>query len=177
MIERLEQRASRHAILLGLLLWASNPLFAHAVPMVNDPNGFQDLTWGATLTTRPDLEVARAGPHVNEFQLQSGALSYAGIPVESIRFLAVDDQFARVTIRYQGDDRHKQILAYLEQQFGSLERIPGQMLRGLNQQYTWRGADTEISLTYHANTERGFIFIDSRALAPRFNDRITDSAE
>jgi hypothetical protein len=155
----------------------SRPFLAHAVPMVNDPNGFQNLAWGTTLTTRPDLEVTTAGPHVNEFQSRNGAPSYAGIPVESVRFLSVDNQFARVTIRYQGDDRHKQILAYLEQQFGSLERIPGQMMRGLNQQYTWRGTDTEINLTYHANTERGYIFIDSRTLAPRFNDRITDSAE
>lgn len=145
--------------------------------MANDPNGFQNLTWGVALTASPDLEVTRAGPHVNEFQLKNGAPSYAGIPVESLRFLAVDDQFARVTIRYQGGERHKEILAYLERQFGSLEHIPGQMLRGLNQQYTWRGTDTEINLTYHANTERGFIFIDSRTLAPRFNDRITDSAE
>jgi len=155
----------------------SRPFLAHAVPMVNDPNGFQNLTWGASLTTTPDLEVARAGPHVNEYQLRDSPPSYAGIPVESVRFLSVDEQFARVTIRYQGDDRHKQILTYLEQQFGSLERVPGQMLRGLNQQYNWRGTDTEINLTYHANTERGFVFIDSRTLAPRFNDHITDSAE
>jgi hypothetical protein len=167
----------RHLLLLGLLLCMSHPILAHAVPMVNDPNGFQNLAWGAPLTTRADLEVTTAGPHVNEFQSRNGAPSYAGIPVDSVRFLSVDDQFARVTIRYQGDDRHKQILAYLEQQFGSLERIPGQMIRGLNQQYTWRGTDTEISLTYHANTERGYIFIDSRTLAPRFNDSIVNSAE
>jgi hypothetical protein len=114
---------------------------------------------------------------VNEYQLRDGPPSYAGVSVESLRFLSVDEQFARVTIHYQGEDRHKQILAYLEGQFGSLERVPGQMMRGLNQQYTWRGTDTEINVTYHANTERGFIFIDSRTLAPRFNDRITDSAE
>ena len=155
----------------------SRPFLAHAVPMVNDPNGFQSLAWGAALTTRPDLEVARAGPHVIEYQLRDSQPLFAGIPVESLRFLSVDEQFARVTIRYQGDDRHKQILAYLEHQFGSLERVPGQMMRGLNQQYNWRGTDTEINLTYHANTERGFIFIDSRTLAPRFNDHITDSAE
>ena len=155
----------------------SRPFLAHAVPLVNDPNGFQGMTWGVALTAKPDLEVTTPGPHVNEFRSRDGAPSYAGIPVESVRFLSVDDQFARVTIRYQGTDRHKQILAYLEQQFGSLERIPGQMMRGLNQQYTWRGTDTEINLTYHANTERGYIFIDSRTLAPRFNDRITDSAE
>ena len=155
----------------------SRPVLAYAVPLVNDPNGFQSMPWGVSLTAKPNLEVTTAGPHVNEFQSRDGAPSYGGFPVESVRYLSVDDQFARVTIRYQGTDRHKQILSYLEQQFGSLERIPGQMMRGLTQQYTWRGTDTEINLTYHANTERGYIFIDSRTLAPRFNDRITDSAE
>jgi hypothetical protein len=169
--------ARRVLFMLGLLLCFSRPLLAYAVPMVNDPNGFQSLIWGVALATRPELEVARAGSHVTEYQLRESLPSYAGIPVESLRFLSVDEQFARVTIHYQGEDRHKQILTYLEQQFGSLERIPGQMMRGLNQQYTWRGTDTEINVTYHGNTGRGFVFIDSRTLAPRFNDRITDSAE
>jgi len=177
MIGRQRHHAGRHLALLGLLLCMSGPFLAHAVPMVNDPKGFQSLSWGVALTTRPDLKIASAGPHVNEYQLRDSQPLFAGIPVESLRFLSVDQQFARVTIRYQGDDRHEQILTYLEQQFGSLERVPGQMVRGLNQQYNWRGTDTEINLTYHANTERGFIFIDSRTLAPRFNDHITDSAE
>lgn len=169
---------ARYRALLGLLFYlAYSPILAHAVPMQNDPNGFQSLAWGVALTARPDLEIARAGPHVNEYRLKDRPPSYAGVPVESLHFLSVDEQFARVTIHYQGGDRHKQILAYLEQQFGSLDRVPGQMMRGLNQQYTWRGADTEISVTYHADTERGFVFIDSRTLAPRFNDHITDSAE
>jgi hypothetical protein len=155
----------------------SSPFLAHAVPMVNDPNGFQSLAWGVTLTTRQDLEVARAGPHVNEYRLREGPPAYAGVPVESLLFLSVDEKFARVTIHYQGEDRHKQILTYLEHKYGSLERVPGQMMRGLNQQYTWRGTDTEINMTYHANTERGFIFIDSRTLAPLFNNHINDSAE
>jgi hypothetical protein len=178
MIRRQKNNTGRYIALLGLLLCLSHhPVLAHAVPMQNDPNGFQSLPWGVTLAARPDLEITRAGPHVNEYQLKNYPPSYAGVPVESLRFLSVDEQFARVTIHYQGGDRHKQILAYLERQFGSLERVPGQMMRGLNQQYTWRGADTEINMTYHADTERGFVFIDSRTLAPRFNDRITDSAE
>ncbi len=167
----------RYLSLLGLLLCLSRPFPVHAVPMVNDPNGFQSLAWGIALTTRPDLEIARAGPHINEYQLKDSPPSYAGVPVESLHLVSVDEQFARVTIHYQGEGRHKQILAYMERQFGSLERIPGQMMRGLNQQYTWRGTDTEINVTYHANTERGFIFIDSRTLAPLFNDHISDSAE
>lgn len=169
---------ARYCALLGLLFCLTySPILAYAVPMQNDPNGFQSLAWGVALTARPDLEITRAGPHVNEYRLKDSVPSYAGVPVESLRFLSVDEQFARVTIHYQGTDRHKQILAYLEQQFGSLDRVPGQMMRGLNQQYTWRGSDTEISVTYHADTGRGFVFIDSRTLAPRFNDHITDSAE
>ena len=177
MIRRRKNYTSQYLTLLGLLLGICWPILVHAVPMVNDPNGFQSLAWGATLTTMPDLEVARAGSHVSEYRLKDGQPLFDGIPVESLHFLSVDEQFARVTIRYQGDDRHKQILAHLEQQFGPIERVPGQMMRGLTQQYNWRGTNTEINLTYHANTERGFIFIDSRSLAPRFNDQITDSAE
>jgi hypothetical protein len=177
MTEKQRNHVGLYFTLLGLLLCLGRPVLAHAVPMVNDPNGFQSLAWGVALTTRPDLEITRAGPHVNEYQWRESAPSYAGVQVESLRLLSVDEQFARVTIHYHGEDRHKQILAYLERQFGSLERAPGQMMRGLNQQYTWRGTDTEINVTYHANTERGFVFIDSRTLAPRFNDLITDSAE
>jgi hypothetical protein len=114
---------------------------------------------------------------VTEYELKGVAPSFGGVPVQSIRLSSVDDQFARVTIRYQGEESHKLILAYLEREFGSIERIPGQMMRGLNQQYNWRGNDSEINLTYQASTERGFVFIDSRTLAPRFNDHITDSAE
>ena len=177
MFKRQGNDGGRYLGLVGLMLCVILPVLAHAGPMVNDPNGYLNLTWGASLTTRPDLEVARAGPHVNEYQLRDSLPSFGGIPVESIRLLSVDEQFARVTIRYLGDSRHKQILTYLEQQFGSIERLPGQMLRGLNQQYNWRGTDTEITLTYHANTERGYVFIDSRNLAPRFNDHLADSAE
>jgi hypothetical protein len=168
---------NRLLLLLVLLLCMSCPFLAYAVQMINDPNGFQNLAWGVALSTRQDLEVTRAGSHVNEYRLKEGPPSYAGIPVESVRFLSVEEQFARVTVHYQGEDRHKQILSYLERQFGSLDRVPGQMMRGLNQQYTWRGNDTEINVTYHANTERGVLFIDSRTLAPLFNDHITDSAE
>jgi hypothetical protein len=148
-----------------------------AVPMTNDPKGFHDIPWGASLSSRKDLETMRAGPHVIEYLRKIEPSSFAGTEMTSILYVSLDDQFARVMIRYQGEQVHKQVLRFLETQFGGLERIPGQMARGLNQQYTWRGTDTEINLTYQGGTERGYIFIDSRTLAPRFNDYITDSAE
>ena len=150
---------------------------AFAVPMTNDPKGFHDIGWGAALTERPELEATRVGPHIAEYRAKAGASTFADAEMTSILLVSVDNQFARVTIRYQGEQTHAQVMRFLETQYGALERIPGQMTRGLNQQYNWRGPETEINVTYQASTERGFIFIDSRTLAPRFNDFITDSAE
>ena len=78
---------------------------------------------------------------------------------------------------HSGAHTHAKVLQFLERTYGAIQRLPGQMMRGLNQQYTWRGPETEISLTYQANRDRGFIFIESRNLAPRFQDRIADTAE
>lgn len=161
-------------VMIGTMICAGP---AWAVPMMNDPKGFHNIIWGAPLTSRQDMETTQSGPHVNEYRLKTEAPSFAGTEMSSISYVTVDDQFARVTIRYQGEQIHKQVLRFMEAQFGPLEHIPGQMARGLNQQYNWRGPETEINLTYQAGTERGFIFIDSRTLAPRFNDHIAESAE
>ena len=161
-----------------LAMWMlSAPALAGAVSMTNDPKGFRNIVWGASLNTRADLEQTRQGPHIIEYRFKNAVPSFADIPVESLHLSTVDNQFARVTIRYRGEDTHKKILAYLESEFGRMERLPGQMLRGLNQQYNWRGTESEINLTYQAGTERGYLFLDSRTLAPRFNDFLADSAE
>jgi hypothetical protein len=161
-----------------LAAWlCSVPAFAGAVSMTNDPKGFHNIVWGAALNARTDLERTRQGPNIIEYRFKNTPPSFADIPVESLHLSTVDDQFARVTIRYRGEDTHKKILAYLESEFGHMERLPGQMLRGLNQQYNWRGTESEINLTYQAGTERGYLFLDSRTLAPRFNDLLADTAE
>ena len=164
-------------LFVALAITVGSRATSFAVSMAKDPKGFRDIAWGSSLAARSDLSVARTGPNVTEYVFKELAPSFADVPVLSVRLSSVDEQFARVTIRYQGEDAHKRIMAYLEREFGPIERIPGQMMRGLNQQYNWRGTDSEINVTYQASTERGFIFIDSRNLAPRFNDNIADSAD
>lgn len=166
--------------LVGTLLAAwlcSIPAIAGAVSMTNDPKGFRNIVWGSALDARQDLEPTRRTSNISEYRFKNTPPSFADIPVESLHLATVDDQFARVTIRYRGEETHRKILAYLESEFGRMERLPGQMLRGLNQQYNWRGAESEINLTYQAGTERGYLFLDSRTLAPRFNDLLADTAE
>jgi hypothetical protein len=163
------------ALLAGWML--SFPILAGAGSMTNDPKGFRNIVWGTALNARTDLEPTRRGENVIDYRFKNSPPIFADIPVESLQLSTVDDQFARVTVRYRGEDTHKKILAYLESEFGRMERLPGQMLRGLNQQYNWRGNESEINLTYQAGTERGYLFIDSRTLAPRFNDLLADTAE
>ena len=165
----------RLLVLSALLAASAEPAFA--ITMANDPHGFHQLLWGVPLADIPELIVTRTNSHTTDYEFRDHPPRYADIPVESLQLSTVDAQFARVTVRYRGAQTHQQVLQFLERSYGVIDRLPGQMMRGLNQQYTWRGPDTEISLTYEANRDRGFVFIESRNLAPRFQDRISDTAE
>src|SRR4029079_5549903 len=157
-----------YVLMAGVMFCA--PALAGAVSMTNDPKGFRNIGWGAPLNTRTDLEPTRHGPNIIEYRFKNAPPSFANILAEILDLSTGEAQFPRLRIRYHGEDTHKRILAYLESEFGRMERLPGQMLRGLNQQYNWRGTESEINLTYQAGTERGYLFLDSRTLAPRFND-------
>ena len=159
---------------LAVTCWAG-PTWA--VEMTDDPNGFQGITWGTSLTGQPDLKPVRAGGRFADYEQNDGPPHLDSIPVEGLKFVALEGKFARVTIRYRGEATHKHVIAYLEQRYGPLDKTPGQMVRGLNQQYNWRGQLTEINLTYEGQGERGFVFFDSRKLAPLFIDGLTDSSE
>lgn len=173
-LSRLTIRTGPLIVLLAMLIGIND---SSAGPMINDPKGFHDIPWGTALSSRQDLETSYASPPIVEYLRKEEPGFFAGAQMTSIRYISLEEQFARVIIRYQGAQVHREVLRHLENRFGEIERIPGQMARGLTQQYNWRGTDTEINLTYHASTERGHIFIDSRTLAPRFIDFITDSAE
>jgi hypothetical protein len=153
---------------LGLL----QPPALHGVPMTNDPKGFNGIAWGAPLDGRPDLALAGSARRIKEYELKNGPLPLGEAKVETMRLTTLDGKFARVTIRYRGQDVHTRVLAYLQTQYGSLDRTPGQTMRGFNQQYNWIGTDTQVNMTYEAQGERGFLFIESTLLAPQFNDSI-----
>lgn len=147
-----------------------------SVNLRNDPNGFLNIPWGSSLADRQDMALKESGGMIKGYERTDGPLTLGDANVEMMRFLTIDDQFARVIIRYKGQANHDRILPYLESQYGAIDRIPGQMVRGLNQQYNWRGAETEINLTYQSQGERGFLSFDSRVLAPRFLDVLPDSS-
>ncbi len=149
---------------------------AMAVTMTDDPDGFRGIQWGANLSTIDGLELQNTWQHLKEYTFTSTPPHLGSAPVDLVKLTTIEDKFARVHIRYQGERTHKRILSYLQSTFGTIERIPGSMVRGLNQQFSWRGPHTEINLTYQGMGQRGFIYIESRELAPRFTDLLPDGA-
>jgi len=165
-------------LLALLLLFAphSMPSGATAGEMVDDPNGYRGITWGTPLTQSPDLTLVKTVERLSEFNLKAGMPLLGEARAESMRFIAIDEQFARVIIRYTGRGTHEKMLSYLQKQYGPLDRAPGSMMRGLNQQFDWRGDTTEVNLVYDSAKDRGFVFIESRLLAAKFNEGISETA-
>ncbi len=77
-------------------------------------------------------------------------------------------------IRYRNEDTHNRIKQALESEFGKIRHNRGSMIRGLNQEYSWRLEETEISLSYRGLGERGLLMIQSRILAPRFLELLSE---
>lgn len=165
------RRRAATAAPLGIA-WLLAPALALAVGMLNDPKGFQGIPWGASLAERQDLKEVSAGDKIREYERADGTATLGEIPVTSLRFSTIHGKFARATIRYQGGQTHRRILAYLQGQFGPLDLTPGQLAGGEEQQLTWRGPDTEVTLLYQRMGERGLLFIESRVLAPAFIESV-----
>ncbi len=162
------------AVCLAGLLVTQHLLAAQTIR--DDPKGFRGIPWGASLDDIAELKLVSTWRIVKEYEYEDGTPQWADASLTSLRLSSVYGKFARVSIKYTGEQTHNQILAYLESRFGEIEYMPGAMVRGLNQQYTWRGPDTEINLTYQGYGERGFLFLESRTHAARFNDVLPEHA-
>ena len=137
---------------------------AFAVPMQDDPNGFEGIPWGAAFSETDTFTKVEDTGRAQTYELKTGAPSLGPAKVDSMRFLTVDGKFARVTVRYQGKTTHDQILTYLQSLYGSLDRTPGQIARGPVKFYSWTGFESDINLRYEIGTDRGIIFFESQEL-------------
>ena len=137
---------------------------ASAVPMQNDPKGFEGIPWGATFSeTDTFIKIEDTG-RSQTYELKTGAPSLGTVQVDSMRFVTFEGKFARVTVRYQGKTTHEQILAYLQSLYGPLDRTPGQISGGAVKFFNWTGFETDVNLRYETGTDRGIIFFESQEL-------------
>ena len=143
---------------------------AFAVPMQNDPNGFEGIPWGASFSeTETFVKIEDIG-RSQTYELRTGTPSLGSVPVDSMRFVTSEGKFARVIVRYQGSVAHDRILAYLQSLYGPLDRTPGQIAGGPVKFYSWTGFETDVNLRYEAGADRGIIFFESQDLRRKMTE-------
>lgn len=143
---------------------------ASAVPMQNDPNGFEGIPWGATFSETDTFVKVEDTGRSQTYELKTTVPSLGTVRVDSMRFVTSEGKFARVTVRYQGKATHDQILAYLQSLYGSLDRTPGQIAGGAVKFFSWTGFETDVNLRYETGTDRGIIFFESQELRRKMTD-------
>jgi hypothetical protein len=155
--------------LFFLPILQSNP--ASAVPMQNDPNGFEGIPWGATFSETDTFVKIEDTGRFQTYELKAGAATLGAAKVDSMRFVTSEGKFARVTVRYQGKATHDQILTYLQSLYGPLDRTPGQIAGGSVKFFSWTGFETDVNLRYETSTDRGIIFFESQELRRKMTDK------
>ncbi len=155
------------AIFVVLLLPVAPAL---AVPMENDPNGFEGIPWGATFTESDQFVKVEDAGRVQTFELTSTPRTLGPATVESMKFNTIDGKFARVMVRYTGKETHDRLLHYLQQQFGPIDQTPGQIAGGAVRFFNWQGPDSAIILRYDLRTSQGVIFFESEAFRVKLNE-------
>ncbi len=162
---------SRSLIVLGIVLVLLLPVVpALAVPMENDPNGFEGIPWGAAFTESDQFVKIEDAGRVQTFELTSTPRTLGPATVESMKFNTIDGKFARVMVRYTGKETHDRLLHYLQQQFGPIDQTPGQIAGGAVRFFNWQGPDSAIILRYDLRTSQGVIFFESEAFRVKLNE-------
>lgn len=143
---------------------------ALAIPMQNDPNGFEGIPWGAAFTESDQFVKVEDAGRVQTFELKTTPPTLGPATVESMKFSTIEGKFARVMVKYTGKETHDRLLAFLQQQFGPIDQTPGQMAGGAVKFFNWQGPDSAIILRYDLRTSQGVIFFESEAFRVKLNE-------
>ena len=143
---------------------------ALAVPMQNDPNGFEGIPWGAAFTESDQFVKVEDAGRIQTYELTSTPRKLGPATVESMKFSTIEGKFARVMVRYTGKETHDRLLTFLQQQFGPIDQTPGQMAGGVVKFFNWQGTDSAIILRYDLRTSQGVIFFESEAFRVKLNE-------
>jgi hypothetical protein len=156
------------AAVIFCVLHAATP--ALAVPLVNDPNGFEGIPWGTLLAEIERFVRVEDAGRLQTYEQAKQAPALGTTLVDSIRFTTFEKKFGRVTVRYSGKETHERILTYLQSTYGPLDQTPGQITVGPVKVYAWHGFHTEVALRFETGTARGIIFFESLTLPEKLSD-------
>ena len=168
---------------LALLVTVLTPLailepnsFSSAIPIANDPDGFEMIPWGSILGEMEAFTKIDEAGRLQAYELSGQTPILGAVPVDSLRFTTFEKKLGRVTVRYTGHATHAKILSYLESRYGSLDRTPGQIAAGSVKVYAWHGLYTGVTLRFESGIERGIVFFESRTLPEKLTDETSTTA-
>ena len=118
-------------MLCGIGFICLGPIHADAVPMKDDPKGFEGIPWGVAFSESGEFTLVENGRRVKGYELKQGPPPWGPAPLDSMRFVTIDGEFGRVTIRYHGSDTHRQIVSFLSRSMALWIRRPGRLPENL----------------------------------------------
>jgi hypothetical protein len=170
----LSERITRTALVM-LCLFNSSPS-AFGVPIIDDPNGFEDMPWGTILSEEDRFTKIEDSGRLQIYERNGRPPLLGTTPIDSIRFTTFEKKLGRVTVRYSGKEAHEKIVDYLQSTYGPLDRTPGQIAIGPVKVYAWHGVHTEVTLRFETRLGRGIIFFESRTLPEKLADETATTA-
>ncbi len=168
------ERFTRFVALLFCLLMSGTPSLG--VPIANDPNGFEDLSWGTILSEAEQFIKIEDSGRIQTYEPKTHPPMLGTTVVDSLRLTTFENKLGRVTVRYHGKESHEDIVSYLQAKYGPLDRTPGQIAVGSVKVYAWHGFHTEVTLRFENRLDRGIIFFESRTLPEKLTDETSTTA-
>lgn len=146
---------------------------AHAVRITNEPNGFNEYTWGSPLASFPALQQARelgkteGGERISVYEKPGEVVTLNGVTLNRIRYRFVGGQLESIVLSYEGRESRGKLLQWVEERYGKLtppERRPQFA------QVEWLGEKTEVTLSYNHRKREGMLLFISTAIRYRLFD-------
>jgi hypothetical protein len=146
---------------------------AHAVRITNEPNGFNEYTWGSPLTSFPDLQRERelgkgeGGERIVVYERPGEVVTLNGVSLSGIRYRFVDGQLESIVLSFEGRESREKLMQWVEEHYGKL--TPPER-RQQFAQAEWLGEKTEVTLSYNHSKKEGMLIFISPVLRYRLFD-------
>jgi hypothetical protein len=146
---------------------------AHAVRITNEPNGFNEYTWGSPLASFPSLQQARElgktedGERISVYEKPGEVLTLNGVALNRVRYRFVDGQLESIVLSYEGRESRGKLLQWVEEHYGKLTP-PERRIQFT--QVEWLGEKTEVTLSYNHGKKEGMLLFISPVLRHRLFD-------
>jgi hypothetical protein len=143
-----------------------------AVRISNEPNGFNEYTWGSSLASFPALQQVRelgkaeSGERIGIYEKPGEVITLNGVPLSRIRYRFVEGQLASVGLSYEGRESRDKLLQWIEEHYGKVTPAERRMFS----QVEWIGEKTAVTLSYYNSRKEGTLLFISSTIRYRLFD-------